>query len=115
MSDILVLPEALSLQNIDDGAVIERFDYELDRVLQNIADFNTRPDATREVVLRLKIKPNMDRTFAIIEIDVKAKLQSIKPANSTMHLVTGPGGRIHAVQSNPHQNRIPFNSEETTK
>lgn len=48
------IPEAavVSLDTLGGGAAVERFNYELSRVLENILDLNTNPTAGRQVQLR---------------------------------------------------------------
>lgn len=43
--------EIVSLENIGRGAALERFDVELQKVLENVLDPNTKPTATRKVTL----------------------------------------------------------------
>ena len=62
--------EKISLANVRGGAVIEAFDEELAQVLDNINDPNTNPSAARELTLKLKIKPDDDRTISDIEFTV---------------------------------------------
>jgi hypothetical protein len=54
---------SVSLQNLGGGAAIELFDLELQKVLENISDENTRPAVVREITLKVKIKPGDDRDY----------------------------------------------------
>lgn len=47
----------VNIKNINSGAITELFNAELPKVLENIADDNTKPDASREIRLIIKIKP----------------------------------------------------------
>ncbi len=67
-----------SIATLADGAVIERADYQLLRVLEDINDPNTPPDATREITIKLLIKPSSDREDAVIDIVTSAKLANMK-------------------------------------
>jgi len=69
----------VSIKNINSGAITELFNAELPKVLENIADDNTKPDAPREIRLIIKIKPTKDRAQAATEISVVTKLAPIKP------------------------------------
>lgn len=97
----------VSLDTLGGGTAVERFQYELMRVLENIIDLNTNPTATRQVQLTVKIKPNEDRTFCINEILVTSKLAPIKPAVTSMHVSQTLGG-VLATEFNPQQQTIPF-------
>jgi len=69
----------VNIKNINSGAITELFNAELPKVLENIADDNTKPDASREIRLIIKIKPTKDRAQAATEISVVTKLAPIKP------------------------------------
>src|SRR5262249_36218232 len=101
----------VSLETMDDGAVIERFDYELARVLANIADINTKAEVERSVTLTVKIKPNEARDHTVVTYDVKSKMAGIKPETTTFYLVERDGQTV-AVEHNPKQERFAF--QETT-
>lgn len=66
--------DPMSLKNLGDGAAIEKFDEELQKVLDNIIDPNTKPDAVREVKLSVKIKPDDNRNIGAISILSDSKL-----------------------------------------
>ena len=102
--------EQVGLVTIGGGAAVERFDYEFASVLQNIQDVNTDPKAVREVTLKVKVKPNDDRTFAINEIHATSKLAPIKPAVTSMHMSDGLNGPT-ATEFNPQQTNLNFNQK----
>ena len=70
--------EKLSLANLGGGAAVEKFDTELQKVLDNIADPNTVENAGREVTLKVKIKPK-ERDYAKVQI-----LCGSKPARNAL-------------------------------
>jgi len=55
--------QVVSLASLCKGAAIERFDDELKKVLENMMDVNTGV-GPREIVLKVRLKPNDDRTSA---------------------------------------------------
>jgi hypothetical protein len=75
----------VSLENLgggagkDTSAAIELFNAEFQRVLDNIADENTKPTAAREVNLKIKIKPDEDRELCKVEIHANSKLAPVHP------------------------------------
>ena len=75
-----------SIATLADGAVIERADYQLQRVQEDINDPNTPPDAVREVTIKLQFKPSSDREDAVINILATAKLASMKPKSVQVSL-----------------------------
>ncbi len=71
--------QSINIETIDGGAVIERINYQISRVVDDIQDLNTAPEAIREVTVKLKFKPSSDRADAIISIEANAKLAAMKP------------------------------------
>ena len=70
--------EKVSLVNLRDGAAIEMFDYELQRILDNVVDPNTNPETKREVVLKVSVKPDENREIGSVEITCIPKLAGQK-------------------------------------
>jgi len=67
--------EMVSLENIGSGAAIERFQDSLEKVVKNIADPNTKPDATRTITLTVSFKPGKnDRSRCAVTVNSKEKL-----------------------------------------
>lgn len=69
--------ERLSLATICDKTAVERFDYELQKVLDNIIDPNTEATAAREITLTVKIKPDENREMIHTEMTVKSKMAGL--------------------------------------
>jgi len=67
---------ALSIINLANGAACEQFDYELGRVIRNIADPNTPAKKVREVMLKVKITPDENRMIGAMKVTVDSKLAS---------------------------------------
>lgn len=95
----------LSLSTAAGGAAEELFDHELRKVLDNIQDPNTQADAIREVTLRLRIKPNEDRTSAEMTLLVVSKVAGVKPVADLVYMGMRHG-RLVAVTRDPAQQDI---------
>lgn len=67
----------VSFASLANGAVIERADLELERVLSNIQDINTSAKVAREVNIKIKIKPSDDRGAGEVEIQATSKLAPV--------------------------------------
>ena len=106
--------EQVSLENLDGGSAIERFNYELQKVIENIHDPNTIPEATRTVSLKVKIKPDKeDRGFAVVGIHVDSSLAPLKPRTTSFY--TGlKDGEYVAFEYNPQQQRL-FTGKESER
>ena len=61
MNDYLAASNATSLLDMANGAIKERIDYEMGRVMQNISDPNTKASAKREITLKITLAPDEDR------------------------------------------------------
>ncbi len=97
--------DAVSLSQLGGGAVEEKFQVELDRVLRNIADPNTG-DGKRVIKLEIVFYPNTQRTSADIAVTATSKLQADKPYES--HAFLGrEGAALKAWEHNPEQLRLP--------
>lgn len=67
--------EKLSILTMNYGGVVEAVDTALQKIAANIADINTPPDKPRELILKIRIKPDQNRTFGNAQITVTPKLQ----------------------------------------
>lgn len=63
-----------SLDKLLGGALAELFSEALVEVAENVLDPNTKPDAEREILMSVKIKPSKERDIADMSAQVKAKL-----------------------------------------
>lgn len=92
----------LRLDTFQRGAVVDLFDEELRKVLDNIADQNTRPDDVRKITIEFSIAPDKTRSTAETKLEVKSKLAGIKPQSSFLffdHQELGTG--IEAFEDDP--------------
>jgi hypothetical protein len=72
----------VSLDTLQHGAVVDLFDSELERVLANIADENTKPNEARKITIELTIKPDKTRRTAETILKVHSRIAGIKPQES---------------------------------
>lgn len=96
------------------GAAIERFDDELQPVLDNIADPNTVETAIREVTLKVKIKPK-ERGYAKIDIVCTSKLAGSESYNTNIYIGADVNGRAEAYEHNPEQLKFQFTYRQSEK
>jgi len=96
----------LSLITLKGGAAIEMFDFELQKVLDNIMDPNTVAEAVREITLKVKIKPDKDRTFGPIAICPSCKLAPQEPVMSQIFFGQDKDGAIAHEYAKPVQNNL---------
>lgn len=94
--------KAVTLAAIGNGALAELFEIELSRVMENISDINTDPEAKREITIKLKFEPTKDRRVADIGIACSSKLAAAVGARTRFYFGT-KGGRFVAVEEDPKQ------------
>lgn len=89
--------EAKSIVQMARGAILERCDYEMSRVMDNIMDPNTKATAKRRIVLALEFKPDGNRQLINVEATAKSSLCPTDPI--AVSLYTGiEQGRFVAVE-----------------
>ena len=97
--------DLVSLANLGRGGAIERLDDEFQRALENILDPNTGESARTET-LKVKMKPNADRTWCNVDVSCSATLASAKPFG-TQIFVGKQRGKAIASEYNPEQLKLP--------
>ena len=68
-----------SILQIARGAIMERVDYEISRIMQNILDPNTSATVVRKVTLTLSFKPDDTRQNIVLSCTAKPTLASTIP------------------------------------
>jgi hypothetical protein len=81
------------------GAMEDKFTAALTRVLKDIADPTKSAEATREIVVRVKLKPDDQRSSVVMESDIDTKLARSKPTKSFMLVSLGDDGPVAKVSS----------------
>ena len=97
--------EKVKLSNLQHGIVIDMFDEEFGKVLKNIADNNVKPDATREICIKIQIKPDKTRQTAVTKIDVTSKLAPVKSSDGMMFIGT-EDNELVAYEDNYNQQEL---------
>lgn len=90
--------ELNSLDNLMDGALVERFNAELGRVMENVFDLRTAPDKVRTISLVFKFKPNDRRDAADMTADVIIKLAAPLPLKQTVLMGQTDDGRVRLIE-----------------
>ena len=76
----------ISLETLGQGAAVELFSEELQKVLDNVLDPNTKATAVRSVTLKFIVKPDEDRTFASTALECTAKLAPTRPVGVPIYI-----------------------------
>ena len=93
----------IDLFTVNDGAMAEGFGIELQKALDNIADINTPATATREVTLKLILKPHSDRTVIETEFKCSSRLADIETHKSKIYVGKTASGHLIAFKDDPRQ------------
>ncbi|TLS37764.1 replication terminator protein [Pseudalkalibacillus caeni] len=86
--------KAIDLQNFADGALAERFNHELGKVLENIADPNTDPKKARKVTLTVTLKADEQRDIAQVGIVAKSTIVPAKDIETKIIMDTDNTGKV---------------------
>lgn len=97
--------EQVSLDTLGFGAAAEMFQAELEKLVFNIADPNTKPELKRNITLKLVVKPTKDRSMCAVEIHCDSKLAPVLPFESTMFVGVEHGVAV-ASEYNPQQQQL---------
>lgn len=79
------------------GAILERVDHEMVKVLQNIMDSNTDPTAKRKMVLTLEFKPDAYRENIALSVMVKTALAPTAPVVTSLYVCGADSSGQQAV------------------
>ena len=107
-----VRKEQVSLDTLGFGAAAEMFQAELEKLVFNIADPNTKPELKRNITLKLVVKPTEDRSMCAVEIHCDSKLAPVLPFESTMFVGVEHGVAV-ATEYSPQQQSL-FSEPEPT-
>lgn len=98
-----------TIENLQGGAAIERINDAFAEVVKNILDPNTKAVLKREINFTLKVFPSQNRDAAQFEIHCSTKLAPPREISGTI-FVGVDGDDFVAYESNPDQQKIPFES-----
>ena len=79
------------------GAILERADYEMSRIIDNIMDPNTNPTAKRKLTLTLEFQPDSARQVIQLKCTAKSALCPTDPVAPSL-FVTNDGREVNAVE-----------------
>ena len=80
-----------SILEMSMGAILERVDYEMGKVIDNILDLNTKPNAKRKITVTLELIPSADRKTITVQSTAKAALVPTDPVTTSLFITTQPG------------------------
>jgi len=90
-----------SLLQMAKGAIQERVDYEVSRVVDNILDMNTEAKVKRKVVLTIVMVPDDDRQVVKIEASAKSTLAPVTPVGTSLVITADGNGEMMLAEIVP--------------
>ncbi|MBN1567964.1 MAG: hypothetical protein JXA73_08950 [Acidobacteria bacterium] len=99
------MEQPVTIFTIGNGVLGELFDRELERVVSDILDLNTKADAIRTISIKIAIKPDENRNFGMVGISVSSSLGQPKPVG-TQIFFGKKNGKVIAVESIPQQGEM---------
>lgn len=87
MSDQL---DKKSILEMSMGAILERVDYEMGKVMDNILDPNTKATAKRKISVTLELIPSADRRTITIQSTAKCSLTPTDPVTTSLYITNAP-------------------------
>ena len=90
-----------SMLDMANGAIKERVDVEMPRIIKNIMDVNTNATKPRKMMLTLTFTPDEQRQVIATKCEIKSTLQPTNPVTTSLYIGEvrwrGPSGRNEAA------------------
>lgn len=90
-----------SILKMANGAIQERVDYEVSKVIDNILDVNTETKKKRKIVLTIELVPDENRQFISLSASAKSTLAPVIPVGTTLGIAADHNGEMVIVESVP--------------
>lgn len=83
------------------GSIAEVVDREVDRVICNVMDANTKATAKRKIVLTLTFEPDETRGRLDLDVQAKSTLAPIVPIKTALCITRGRDGELLMAEMMP--------------
>ncbi len=91
-----------SILEMSMGAILERVDYEMGKVVENILDPNTKATAKRKITVGLEIIPSADRKTIVVQSVAKSTLCPTEPITTSLFITNEPStGEMVVAEMTP--------------
>ena len=78
--------KAKSILEMARGAFMERADYEMSKIVDNILDVNTKATAKRKLSITMEITPDDERANVTVNCTVKSALAATNPVRTSLYI-----------------------------
>lgn len=92
---------AQSIMEMADGAFLERVNYEMEKVVDNILDPNTKATKTRKITVTIELTPDDDRGKIDVSVTAKSTLAPTNPVGTSLAFVGGENGEAVLAEMTP--------------
>lgn len=93
--------EKVGILRMTMGAIEERVDYEVSRVMENILDANTKPTAKRKITVTLEFVPNSERDRIALGVTAKSALAPTEPVTTALCIMPDGNGEVQIAEMVP--------------
>jgi hypothetical protein len=90
-----------SILEMAGGAIKERADYEMSRIIDNILDCNTKASKKRTLTLTVELIPDDERQQIRVNVTAKSKLEPTNPVATSLYIAGDENGELCAVEMVP--------------
>lgn len=90
-----------SILEMSMGAILERVDYEMGKVIDNILDLNTKPNGKRKITVTMELVPSADRRSITVQTTAKSTLVPTDPVTTNLFITSQPGGEMVVAEMVP--------------
>ena len=105
--------DSKSILEMSRGAILERVNYEMGKVIDNILDPNTKPDAKRKLTISLELAPSADRKTITVKTTAKSTLTPTDPVTTGLFITNAGSGEMVVAELVPQiPGQMDFNGGE---
>lgn len=90
-----------SIMQMANGAFLERVDYEMERVIENILDPNTNATKARKITVMIELKPDDDRNKIGVSVTAKSTLAPTNPVGTSLAFTSDANGEAVLAEMIP--------------
>ena len=83
------------------GAFVERVDYEMNKVIDNILDPNTKATAKRKITLTIELAPDDERQTIGVSVTAKSTLAPTNPVATSLYVTNDSNGELVVAEMVP--------------
>ena len=90
-----------SILEMSRGAIMERVDYEMAKVIDNVLDPNTAAAKKRKLTITLELLPDDERQQIVVATQAKSTLVPTTPIITSLYVTADSNGEMAVVEMVP--------------